>query len=162
MKRHLVLLTLFLWIPIAHADEVISVHDGDTITVMKGQQRIRVRLACIDAPEMSQRPYGEKSKEYLQTNLPDGSEVTLKIKATDRYGRRVAEIYKNGRNINQSMVASGNAFVYWEYIKGCDRETYSRLENGARFTQLGVWSTTGIIELPWEYRRLKRTHDTGH
>ena len=35
---------------------VLSTGDGDTIRVRQGERTITVRLACIDAPEMAQRP----------------------------------------------------------------------------------------------------------
>jgi len=35
-------------------------------------------------------------------------------------------------------VQFGVAFVYWQYIEGFDRETYTRLENEARLKSLGV------------------------
>nr|WP_255423191.1 thermonuclease family protein [Synechococcus sp. WH 8101] len=74
------------------------------------------------------------------------------MKTTDRYGRSIAEITRGGRNINQALVASRAAFVYWQYIKGCDRQTYSRLETEARLKGLGVWSTG---------RGITRTGDPG-
>jgi len=37
--------------PPAHAASVLSIGDGDTITVTEGNRRAKVRLACIDAPE---------------------------------------------------------------------------------------------------------------
>jgi endonuclease YncB( thermonuclease family) len=137
----------------AHSASVLSVGDGDTITVIEGSKRIKVRLACIDAPETSQSPYGMDARKKLQGLLPVGSQVTLKTKTTDRYGRNVAEVFKGSANINQSLVGSGNAFVYWQYISGCDRQTYSRLENDARLKRLGVWSVPGGIQRPWDYRR---------
>ena len=140
----------------AHAASVLSVGDGDTITVTDGSRRIKVRLACIDAPETSQSPYGMEARKALQVLLPIGSQVTLNSKATDRYGRSVAEVFKGSANINQSLVGSGNAFVYWQYISGCDRQTYSRLENDARLKRLGVWSVPGGIQRPWDYRRIRR------
>ena len=140
----------------AHAASVLSIGDGDTITVTEGSKRIKVRLACIDAPETSQSPYGMEARKKLQGLLPIGSQVTLRTKATDRYGRSVAEVIKGSTNINQSLVGSGNAFVYWQYISGCDRQTYSRLENDARLKGEGVWSVTGGIQRPWEYRRNRK------
>ena len=137
----------------AHSAPVLSIGDGDTITVTEGSRRIKVRLACIDAPETSQSPYGMESRRALQGLLPIGSHVTLKSTATDRYGRSVAEVLKGSTNINQSLVGSGNAFVYWQYISGCDRQTYSRLENDARLKGAGVWSVPGGIQRPWDYRR---------
>lgn len=44
---------------------VISITDGDTFKVkIKGQESI-IRIACIDAPEMSDDPWGEISKDAL-------------------------------------------------------------------------------------------------
>lgn len=136
----------------ANASSVLSVGDGDTITVMKGGKRVKVRLACIDAPENSQSPYGIVSKKTLQDLLPIGTEVTLRIKTTDRYGRSVAEVYKGNTNINKYLIGTGNAFIYWQYIRGCDRQTYSRLENDARLRSIGVWNVPNGIQRPWDYR----------
>lgn len=139
-----------------HAASVLSVGDGDTITVTEGSRRIKVRLACIDAPETSQSPFGMEARRALQGLLPIGSQVNLRTKATDRYGRSVAEVLKGSTNINQSLVGSGNAFVYWQYISGCDRQTYSRLENDARLKGAGVWSVPGAIQRPWDYRHSRQ------
>ena len=117
-----------------------------------------MRLACIDAPETSQSPYGKAARQALKSLLPVGSDVTLRSKATDRYGRTVAEVILNGSNINQSLVKSGNAFVYWQYIKGCDRQVYSRLETYARLGGIGVWSVAGGIQRPWAYRQSKQSN----
>jgi endonuclease YncB( thermonuclease family) len=150
---------LLLALPV-QAGTVLSVGDGDTITITNGAQKIRVRLACIDAPETSQTPYGIESREALQKLLPIGAEVTVRTKATDRFGRTVGEVLKGSTNINQQQVASGNAFIYWQYISGCDRQTYTRLENDARLKHLGVWSVPNGIQRPWEYRR-NRKGDSG-
>ena len=146
---------LLLALPV-QAATVLSVGDGDTITVSNGAQKIRVRLACIDAPETSQSPYGTESRQALQKLLPIGAEVTVRTKATDRYGRTVGEVLMGSTNINQSLVGSGNAFVYWQYISGCDRQTYSRMENDAQLKHLGVWSVPNGIQRPWDYRRSRK------
>ena len=146
----------FIWAAPSYASTVLSIGDGDTITITNGAQKTRVRLSCIDAPETSQAPYGMESRQSLQRLLPIGTEVTVRSKATDRYGRTVGEVLKGNTNINQQQVASGNAFVYWQYIKGCDRQTYSNLENDARLKRLGVWSVVNGIQRPWEYRRNRK------
>jgi endonuclease YncB( thermonuclease family) len=142
---------------------VLSIGDGDTIRVTgtTGANKTTVRLACIDAPENSQAPYGNDALQALQEQLPIGTEISLRTKATDRYGRTVAEVLKGTANINQTLVATGAAFVYWQYIEGCDRETYSRLENEARLKSLGVWAVPGGIQRPWEYRRGKKSSNAG-
>ncbi len=143
--------------------KVLSVGDGDTIRLSSptGANKTTVRLACIDAPETSQAPYGNDARQALQGDLPIGTEISLRIKATDRYGRTVAEVLKGTTNINQALVQSGVAFVYWKYIEGCDRETYSRLENEARLKSLGVWAVPGGSQRPWDYRRGKKSSSAG-
>ena len=136
---------------------VVSVGDGDTLRVRQNGKTLTVRLACIDAPESSQEPHGAQASQALKALVPIGSGVDLRIKTTDRYGRSIAEISRQGRNINQDLVASGAAFVYWQYIKGCERQTYGRLETEARLDRQGVWSTGGVITRPWDYRRERRS-----
>ena len=133
---------------------MLSIGDGDTIRVSSpsGTGKTTVRLACIDAPETSQ-VLGIDARQALQAELPIGTDVGLRPKATDRYGRTVAEVLRGNTNINQALVAAGAAFVYWQYIEGCDRETYARLENEAKLKTLGVWAVPGGIQRPWDYRR---------
>ncbi len=131
---------------------VLSIGDGDTLRVRVGNRTLNVRLACIDAPESSQAPFGAQARQQLQALAPMGSSVELRIKATDRYGRSIAELTRGGRNLNQALVAYGVAFVYWQYIAGCDRQTYGRLETEARLKGLGVWGVSGGLVRPWDYR----------
>ena len=60
---------------IAEQNKVISIHDGDTITILQGKQQIKVRLFGIDAPELKQ-PYGKKPKQFL-ANLVTGKSCDL-------------------------------------------------------------------------------------
>ena len=139
---------------------VVSVGDGDTIRMKSGSAITTIRLACIDTPETSQSPYGADACKRLASLLPVGSPVAVKVKAVDRYGRTVGEITRSGRNINQALVASGAAFVYWQFIQGCDRQTYSRLENEARLKAKGVWSVKNGVTRPWDYRAGRSTPDS--
>lgn len=41
---------------------VVTVHDGDTVSVIIGRKRERVRLIGIDAPELGQGLWGIKAK----------------------------------------------------------------------------------------------------
>lgn len=138
------------------AAEILSVGDGDTVAVRDNGKRVKVRLACIDAPETSQRPYGMASRTKLLSLLPVGAQVSLRTKAIDRYGRTVAELFRNGQNINQRMVREGQAFVYWQYIGGCDQQVYAAMETRARQDRFGVWVVPGGIQRPWDYRRNRR------
>ena len=65
----------------ALSGKVVSIHDGDTITILQGKQQIKVRLFGIDAPELEQ-PYGKKSKQFL-ANLIAGEVVEVEPKGKD-------------------------------------------------------------------------------
>ena len=87
---------------------MLSIGDGDTISVLERGQKLKVRRACIDAPETAQSPYGIDSRNQLRALLPIGSTVSLRVQAVDRYGRSVAEVIGKGI-ANLAMVQSGQA-----------------------------------------------------
>ena len=153
MGKVLLIILAALFADPVHTAEVLSIEDGDTITVIEATGAIKVRLACIDAPETSQVSYGRSARQAIKHLLPNGSQGILRIKANDRYGRTVAEVFHNGNNINKLLVKSGDSFVYWQYINGCDRQDYARLETMARLQGSGVWSVPGGIQRPWDYRQ---------
>lgn len=132
--------------------EVLSIDDGDTIRVRQGGRAITVRLACIDAPETAQSPWGQHARRYLQQRLSIGREVTLEVKTTDRYGRTVAEVISD-ININLVMVEDGQAFAYRRYLSGCNAKEYLDAEYRASRHRYGVWQVEGGITRPWDFRR---------
>ena len=135
--------------------EVLSIGDGDTIRVRQAGKAITVRLACIDAPETAQSPYGQQARSYLQQRLPVGREVRLEVKTTDRYGRTVAEVISD-ININLALVEDGQAFAYRQYLSGCDAKEYLEAEYRASRRRFGVWQVEGGITRPWDFRRGRR------
>jgi endonuclease YncB( thermonuclease family) len=145
-----------LFIGLAKAEQqaaatVLSIGDGDTIRVLQGQRRITVRLACIDAPEMAQVPYGAQSRAYLQTRLRIGAPVTLLPQTIDRYGRTVAEVIGEV-NLNLAMVEDGQAFAYRRYLSQCNAREYLDAEFRAARSRYGVWRLPGGITRPWDFR----------
>ncbi|MCC5641013.1 thermonuclease family protein [Nostoc sp. CHAB 5844] len=89
------------------------------VKVKAGSKTLTVRLACIDAPEIKQSPWGTKSTARLKQLLPVGQSVTLRSVETDKYKRLVAEIFVANRSINVNMVQEGQAVVYQQYLKNC-------------------------------------------
>jgi endonuclease YncB( thermonuclease family) len=132
---------------------VISIGDGDTLTVNDAGRRITIRLACIDAPETAQSPYGGQSRAALLALAPVGATVTVQGNKKDRYGRTVAEILRGSTNVNLELVRRGDAFVYRQYLSGCDRNAYLYAEKQAETARRGVWSAPGGITSPWDWRR---------
>jgi len=135
---------------------VVSIGDGDTIRVSRQGLPIAIRLACIDAPELAQSPYGQQSRSDLQTRLAKGREVTILPHTSDRYGRTVAEVISD-ININLVLVEDGQAFAYRQYLGGCEAKEYLDAEYRASRHRYGVWQVEGGITRPWDFRRERRT-----
>lgn len=132
---------------------VVSVGDGDTIRVKTGNKTVTIRLACIDAPEMKQNPWGQQSATRLKQLLPVGQSVTIRAIETDKYKRLVAEVFVGNRSVNVSMVQEGKAVVYRQYLKGCSESKDSLLqgENIAKQQRLAFWSQANPV-MPWDFR----------
>ena len=132
---------------------VVSVGDGDTIRVRTGNKTVTVRLACIDAPEMKQSPWGQQSSARLKQLLPVGQGITLRAIETDKYKRLVAEVFVENRSVNVSMVQEGQAVVYRQYLKGCleSKDSLLQGENIAKQQRLAFWSQANRV-MPWDFR----------
>lgn len=133
---------------------VERVTDGDTIRCADGR---RVRLLGIDAPEMSQRPFGQASRRALQRLTPEGSRVTLDVgrTRTDRYGRVLAVLRSpNGTDVNERLVAEGFAVRYdgGAQDAAADRRL-AQAEAQARAARAGLWAQDGFRCPPREHRR---------
>ena len=115
------LLVLCLAQPAAALETVTirSCYDGDTCRTTDGE---RIRLACIDTPELrGKRAQPERAKaarDHLRAMVV-GRSVSLRRITVDRYGRTVGELFVDGMNVQQVMVASRHAEIYWKYARQC-------------------------------------------
>lgn len=153
-----------------YTSKVESVVDGDTIhlqTPVLGADK--VRFVNIDTPETYQTPkneadqnqkdYGEKAKAYLNELLKPGDEVTVKVgeKATDDYGRLLAQVVrkKDNLNTNLEMVKKGYATTYFIWPVG-DLNDYTMFQEAvkqAKDQHLGIWDAANpLMELPFAFR----------
>lgn len=140
-----------------NAPKVFSVHDGDTIKVVDANNvKTTIRLACIDAPELAQAPYGATSTAILKDLISPGTPVSLKSSGTDQHSRTIAEVFSKSKNINLEMVRQGQAFAYWQYMKPCDGVAYGKAEQEAKELGRGVWAVD--LQKPWDYRKQKRNY----
>ena len=98
---------------------IASCYDGDTCTTTTGE---RVRLACIDTPELTGKGAELAPARAARDNLRGlvvGKKVAIRRIKADRYGRTVAELFLGKTNVQQEMVASGHAEIYWKYAYQC-------------------------------------------
>jgi micrococcal nuclease len=88
---------------------VARVIDGDTFD-LACPQRVRVRLADIDAPELRGRCAAETAlAEMVRTGLQalTGQPVTLWPARTDRWGRTVGRVEIGGQDMGETLLSLG-------------------------------------------------------
>lgn len=87
--------------------------DGDTIVI----QKIKVRLAGIDAPELDQ-PWGQKSK-WEMVRICKGQTISVELTGETSYDRLVGTCFlPDGRDIGAEIIKSGLALDGGYYSKG--------------------------------------------
>ena len=125
------------------------VADGDTVYVRPDghHEQIAVRLLGIDAPEICQAG-GVAARQALQDLLQD-QWVELRIERRDDYGRQLAQIHWQGRDVGRWMVQQGLA---WSYRYGRDPGPYLKEQQAARAAGLGLFSQPSP-EPPSAFRR---------
>ena len=148
------ILPLLLSVTPALADiqgRVVSVHDGDTLTVLIERRPVRVRLIDIDAPELRQ-PFGARSRQSLST-LCFGKVASLDVRGHDRYNRTLARVNCGGADANAEQVRRGYAWTFARYAR--TESPLFAIEREARAAQRGLWQDPAPVA-PWEWRRSLR------
>jgi len=136
--------------------KVLNCIDGDTCTIkLPPGFEVRVRLACVDSPEISKGSYpGQKfsteAKNFINS-LIKNKKVDIKQVDTDRYLRPVVFVFMNGRNINYSLLENGFAEAYRGKTPYSKIDCF-RIELTARSMKKGIWSLKNR-ESPWKFRK---------
>jgi endonuclease YncB( thermonuclease family) len=133
---------------------VVAIADGDTITILdSANTQRRIRLEGIDAPETHQT-FGEQSRLSL-SEMIFGKDVSVSYQKIDQYGRFVAKIILDGKDINLEQVKAGMAWHYKFYGDEQtpeDRELYAKTEAEARAARRGLWQDPNPTE-PYQFRK---------
>ncbi len=154
----------------AHADftgKVVAVADGDTITVLRGNEQVKIRLAGIDAPEKAQA-FGNAAKLRM-SDLVFGKEVRVDDRKLDKHGRTIGRVWVTSTECQVSdcpktldagmaLLTTGLAWHYKKYEKEQpeeERGQYSFAESEAHAKRAGLWSDPEPVP-PWEWRKAKR------
>lgn len=149
MKFIVLVCALLSSMPLSAAEitgRVVSIADGDTLTVLMDRQQVKVRLVEIDAPENAQ-PFGNRSKQSL-SDMCFGKEAQIEEKGMDRYGRTLGRVFCGGLDANAEQVRRGMAWVYDKYVT--DRSLY-QLQNEAKAEMRGLWGDANPVP-PWKWR----------
>ncbi len=109
---------------------VSRIVDGDTVYLAcaPGKPR-RARLMGFDTPEIfsahcaAEKALGNRATDALRHIVAGASSLDLRFHGHDRYGRDLVEMFVDGRNVSQIMVAEGLAVPYYGHrrINWCAR-----------------------------------------
>lgn len=130
---------------------VVSIADGDTLTVLDTSNvEHRIRLAQIDAPEKNQ-PWGDRSKQSLVI-FAAGKKVHVELSGIDQYGRPIGSVFVQNKNAAVHQLKSGMAWVYEQYA--IDESLYD-IQEAARADKVGLWQDANPVA-PWLWRKQRR------
>lgn len=155
-------LVVFLSVPACAAGDaqqftgrVVSVEDGDTLRVQRGQGDVRIRMFGIDAPEQGQ-PFGNEARDMLRA-LVLNKTVTVSMKDVDQYGRLVATLQVDGQDVGEQLLRAG---AVWNYAQFSQDERFAALEAEARNARRGLWALDNPTP-PWSFRSAARSGGPG-
>lgn len=156
MKRLVLLLCLLCSANLAAAaiqsGTVFVVIDGDTVLFKpesaQGTRRfLKLRLAGIDAPER-QQAHGDHATQALSDRVL-GQRVQIDRVGRDTYGRTLARLSRDGRDINLELVREGHAWMSSYRRPAAD---LLAAQGAARAARLGLWQAAAPMP-PWRWRR---------
>ncbi len=128
--------------------KVMSVQEGDRITIYHGGKTHALHLNGIDCPDPKQ-PYGKQAKRTTAAFI-GGRDVTIRGMHHDRAGKAVAEVLlSDGRNVGHELVKEGLAWVRPETSTG---KLLAEVQELARAEHKGLWSEPNPIP-PWKWKQ---------
>jgi len=137
----------------AWSGKVIGIADGDTITVLRDKEQVKIRLYGIDCPEGGQA-FSKKAKQFT-SKMVLGKVVEVKVMATDRYGRTVAFVAVNKQILNEELLKAGYAWVYYQYCHELICHAWADYQFAAKLAKRGLWREPDPLP-PWAFRRKRR------
>jgi endonuclease YncB( thermonuclease family) len=155
---------LFFLASLSYADQyvVTKVFDGNTIKARSIRKEIVIKLAGIDAPEMSIKlnepgqPFSRKAQSYL-ADLIINKMVQVNELGSDHYRRVLGVVYLKGKNVNLRMVQVGLAEADRGRLpKDFDPKPYRTAEYHARKANRGIWSQGDDYISPQQWRKQQR------
>jgi micrococcal nuclease len=120
---------------------VARVVDGDTVELESGE---RVRYLLVDTPEITGGKndcFGAEARDFNR-ELVEGKSITLSydVECEDRYGRLLAYVELEGRDVNRLLVDRGYACVLHIPPNGEERSSeFQSAEAAAEAGQVGLW-----------------------
>jgi micrococcal nuclease len=134
------------------AARVITVHEGDRLTIHHDGRKETIYLKDIDCPDLKQ-PYGKQAK-LVTAAFIGNREVVVRGLKRDKQGRVSAEVLlDDGRNVGHELLKEGLA--WWRRSASSDA-SLEVVEELARASGKGLWADSDPVP-PWEWKAPKKT-----
>ena len=128
--------------------QVVSVHDGGTLTVLLDGQHEKVRLIGIDAPEFDQSMRGVQARDVLKTLVGEKTvRLETDITKRDQYKRLLAYVYVGGLLVNAEMIRQGQAVLHTVPPNVAHVEEYQKAQIEAKEAGRGVWNAAQPLDV---------------
>lgn len=141
--------------------KVVYIVDGDTIKILKNNEKQTLRLIGIDAPESNKtrywhaEEYGTGAKKHL-SDLIFEKNIFIEYDETqqkqDKYWRNLGYIILNWENINKKMIQDGYAREY-TYNKAYKyQKEFLQAQEDAKQNKKWIWENEKEKIKSWCYR----------
>ena len=138
--------------------QVISVHDGDSLHVVKSStgEKVKIRVFGVDCPEIGQ-PFGDQARD-LTRSIVEGHQIeVVPTGQRQSYGREVAGIVVLDKLtvLQAALVSAGLAWVDGRYCKSAVCDQWRIYQEDAKAARRGLWQDDNPVP-PWTWRRMKK------
>lgn len=135
-----------VWAQPEFVARVLTVHEGDRLTIHHQGRKTMVYLRNVDCPELKQ-PYGKQAKHATAAYIAN-REVVIRALTQDRQGRMTADVLlQDGRNVSHELVKEGLA---WVRLVRTESQSLNDLEELARASGKGLWADPNPLP-PWKW-----------
>jgi len=131
---------------------VVTVHEGDRLTIHYEGRSETIYLKDIDCPELKQ-PYGKQAKHAIAAFVGN-RDVVVRGLTRDKQGRVSAEVLlHDGRIVGHELLKEGLA--WWQRSASNDA-SLEVLEELARASRKGLWADSNPVP-PWKWKAPNKT-----
>jgi micrococcal nuclease len=127
--------------------QVLSIQDGDTLTVMVGNKRQNVRLIGSEAPHLTHSVRGKQARDFLG-HLVGGKAIRLEIDPVrrDPSKRLLAYVYEGDTFVNLELIRQGQAAVSKGRPSLKYAEEYRQAQTEAQEAGRGMWEAKHLLK----------------
>ena len=127
---------------------VVTVHEGDRLTIRHDGRSETIYLKDIDCPELKQ-PYGKQAKHATAAYVGN-RDVVVRGLTRDKQGRVSAEVLlHDGRNVGRELLKEGLA--WWQRSASSDA-SLEMLEELARASSAKACGLSSNPVPPWKWK----------